>query len=64
LSDDQVDAANEQIITAVNATGRAFLSHTRVRDRLALRIAIGHAETREEHVREVWNLIQQAAAAR
>jgi len=47
----------------VNQTGEVFLSHTRLRGRIAIRIAIGHLRTTEQHVRRAWELLQQHAAA-
>jgi aromatic-L-amino-acid/L-tryptophan decarboxylase len=61
MSDEQLDAANEQIIDAVNRTGDVFLSHTRLKGTLALRIAIGHLHTTERHVRRAWELIVEHA---
>jgi aromatic-L-amino-acid decarboxylase len=63
MTDREADVANEQILARVNATGRAFLSHTRVNGRIALRIAIGHIATGEAHVRAAWTLLQECAAA-
>jgi aromatic-L-amino-acid decarboxylase len=54
---------NESIMHAVNAGGRAFLSHTRLRDRLTLRVAIGNLRTDEGHVALVWDCLRDAAAA-
>ena len=48
---------------AVNATGEVFLSHTRLHDRVSLRIAIGHIDTSERHVRRAWELLQEHAAS-
>src|SRR6185437_8679923 len=36
---------NEAIMHAVNATGRAFLSHTKLNDKLVLRLSIGNIRT-------------------
>jgi aromatic-L-amino-acid decarboxylase len=63
MTDVEADAANEEILARANATGSLFLSHTRVNGRIALRIAIGHLDTREEHVRSAWALLQTCAAA-
>ena len=63
MTDVELDAANEEILARANATGSLFLSHTRVNRRIALRIAIGHLDTREEHVRRAWMLLQECAAA-
>jgi aromatic-L-amino-acid decarboxylase len=49
------------LLAAVNGTGAVFLSHTRIRGAIALRMAIGHIQTREEHVRHAWDLLQSHA---
>ncbi len=56
---DNLDALNEAIMHAVNTSGRALLSHTRLNDKLTLRLAIGNIRTTEEHVRQVWELLNQ-----
>jgi aromatic-L-amino-acid decarboxylase len=57
MSPDELDAANERLVDAVNRTGEVFLSHTRLRGRVALRVAIGHLNTTEQHVRRAWDLL-------
>jgi aromatic-L-amino-acid decarboxylase len=58
----EADAHNERLMAGVNASGRAFVSHTRVRGRLALRLAVGNLRTEEAHVRAAWDLLRHAAA--
>jgi aromatic-L-amino-acid/L-tryptophan decarboxylase len=53
-----VDGLNERILEEVNRTGEAFLSSTRIRGRLALRLAIGHLRTEERHVARAWALLR------
>ncbi|MCU1268122.1 MAG: amino acid decarboxylase [Acidobacteria bacterium] len=55
----RLDALNEAIMHAVNATGEALLSHTKLNDKLTLRLAIGNIRTTEKHVRQVWELLNQ-----
>lgn len=54
-----VDALNETIMHGVNASGRALLSHTRLNDKLTLRLSIGNIRTTERHVRQVWDLLNE-----
>ncbi len=54
---ERLDALNESIMHGVNATGKAFLSHTRLNDQLVLRLSIGNIRTTEAHVRQVWELL-------
>lgn len=58
----RLDALNARILDRVNGSGEVFLSHTRVRGRYAIRLAIGNLRTREEHVRRAWELLGAAAA--
>ena len=55
------DAATEALMTAVNGSGEAYLSHTRVGDRFTLRLAIGATRTERRHVRAVWELLARTA---
>jgi aromatic-L-amino-acid decarboxylase len=55
----RLDALNEAIMHGVNATGRAFLSHTKLNDKLTLRLSIGNIRTTERHVRQVWDLLNE-----
>lgn len=59
----RIDAINEEILDRVNRSGETFLSHTRVRGRFAIRLAIGNLRTRREHVARAWALLQAAAEA-
>jgi len=58
-----LDALNESIMHGVNASGRALLSHTRLNDKLTLRLSIGNIRTTETHVRNVWELLNEQLKA-
>lgn len=55
----RLDVLNEAIMHGVNATGKALLSHTRLNDKLTLRLSIGNIRTTEKQVRQVWELLNQ-----
>ncbi|MEJ7585460.1 MAG: YqgE/AlgH family protein, partial [Acidimicrobiales bacterium] len=57
------DEVNERLLGALNASGRVFLSHTRVDGLLALRLSIGQTATERRHVVAVWQLIDELAPA-
>jgi len=61
LTEERLEEHNARILTAVNATREVYLSHTRVRGRYALRIAIGNIHTTERHVRRALDLVGEAA---
>ena len=59
LAEKELDALNEAIMHGVNASGRALLSHTKLNERLTLRLSIGNIRTTEAHVRAVWDLLNE-----
>ena len=56
------DEENEELLERANASGEVFLSHTRLHERLVLRLAIGNARTTEEDVRLAWEVLRREAA--
>jgi len=62
VSDEQeLERLNSRILDTVNASGKVFLSHTKLNGRYTLRVAIGNLATTEEHVRIAWEQIRSAA---
>jgi aromatic-L-amino-acid decarboxylase len=55
------DAASEELLRRVNATGQVFLTHTTVGGRYTLRLAIGSPQTDSEHVQLAWDLLNDTA---
>ncbi len=51
------DEVTEKLLKEVNATGRAFLSHTILNGHFVLRFAIGNFMTSEADIRETWAMI-------
>ncbi|MGH7504066.1 MAG: pyridoxal-dependent decarboxylase, partial [Longimicrobiales bacterium] len=63
LSEEALDRHNAAVLEAVNGSGEVYLSHTKVRGRYAIRLAIGNLRTTERHVRRAWELLCAAGAA-
>jgi aromatic-L-amino-acid/L-tryptophan decarboxylase len=61
IQPDEADAINLRILDRVNASGRAYLSHARLNERIVLRLAIGNLRTERRHVRDAWELLVTAA---
>jgi len=56
------DDASAALLDAINATGEAFLTHTRLRERYAIRVAVGGTYTEQRHVEQLWSLIDSLAS--
>ncbi len=55
------DAFNEALMNRLNESGALYLTHTRLDDRLVLRLAAGAVATRREHVEGAWARITDTA---
>ena len=61
LADATSDRLNVQIVEALNASGEAYLTHTRVAGRIVMRVGIGNILTTERHLAHVWaRLVEEA----
>ncbi len=59
----RLDELNTRILDTVNRSGEVFLSHTRLRDRFTIRLAVGNLRTEDRHVERAWELLREAAAS-
>lgn len=57
------DAFGERLLESVNASGRLFLTHTKLAGRYTLRLCVGQAKTERRHVEAAWREIESQAAA-
>jgi aromatic-L-amino-acid decarboxylase len=60
---ERIDDLNTRLMDAINRTGKAFLSHTRLNGRMTIRLAIGNPRTRDADLVDVWQLVRDEAAA-
>jgi aromatic-L-amino-acid decarboxylase len=59
----KLDKLNSEIVERINASGRAYLTQTKLRGRTAMRIGLGNVLTTEEHLRKAWEIIRETADA-
>jgi aromatic-L-amino-acid decarboxylase len=55
------DRRNAAILDWVNASGKFYLSHTKLAGRYALRLALGNPRASIKHVHGIWETLQAAA---
>jgi aromatic-L-amino-acid decarboxylase len=61
-NEEQLNALNERLMNRVNTTGRFFLSHTKLRGKYTIRVAIGNLRTGEQDIRDLWAELQEDLA--
>jgi aromatic-L-amino-acid/L-tryptophan decarboxylase len=59
---EKLDQLNSEIVEKINASGRAYLTQTKLRGRTVMRIGLGNILTTEEHLRKAWEMIQERAS--
>lgn len=55
------DQDNQRLMDALNGSGDLYLTHTKLNDRIALRLCVGQTNTTERHVQNAWRRIQEEA---
>jgi aromatic-L-amino-acid decarboxylase len=56
-----LDRLNAALVERINASGRVYLTQTKLGGRTVMRIGFGNVLTTEEHVRKAWELIREIA---
>jgi aromatic-L-amino-acid/L-tryptophan decarboxylase len=55
------DEVNQRLMERLNASGDLYLTHTRLDDRITLRLCIGQTNTMARHVERAWKRIREEA---
>jgi aromatic-L-amino-acid decarboxylase len=53
------DAANQTIMDRLNRSGDLFLTHTKLKGKLTLRLCVGQTNTEAKHVERAWKRIRE-----
>ena len=56
-----LDELNQRLLDTLNGSGRIFLTHTRLRGRMTLRLVIGQTRQEKHHVTRAWETIRDTA---
>ena len=59
-NEDNLETLNEQLIKTLNASGKVFISHTKVNGVYCIRMVLGNTRLEQRHVEEVWSWIRDA----
>jgi len=58
----KIDKLNSAIVEQINASGRAYLTQTKLRGRTVLRIGLGNVLTTEAHLHKAWELFRETTS--
>jgi aromatic-L-amino-acid decarboxylase len=59
----RLEDINVRLMAAINRTGEAFLSHTKLNGRFVIRVAISNLRTEDSDLEMVWRIVRREAAA-
>ena len=59
---EKIETLNSAIVERINASGRAYLTQTKLRGRTVMRIGLGNVLTTEQHLRKGWEMIQETTS--
>ena len=59
LDEKKLNELNERLMNIINATGKLFITHTKLNNKFVIRLVVSGIRTREEHVTKAWELIQK-----
>jgi len=59
---DDLDALNERLMNDINASGEAYLSHTKLNGKFTLRLSVGSIRVEERHLTKVWDSLNRHLA--
>jgi aromatic-L-amino-acid/L-tryptophan decarboxylase len=57
------DETNQALMDRLNRSGDLYLTHTRLNDRMTLRLCVGQTNTQARHVERAWERIQEESNA-
>ena len=57
-----LDALNERLMNDINASGEAYLSHTKLDGQFVIRLSVGSIHVEEKHIAKVWRLLNERLA--
>lgn len=64
IDEEGSERATLAVLEAINESGRAFVSHTRLRGRYGIRVALGNGATEWSHVEAILDFVEEAGRAR
>ncbi len=61
VQEEGLNEINERLMEAINASGQAYLSHTKLGGKFVIRLSVGSIRVEQRHLEKVWRLIRETA---
>lgn len=58
-SEEDLNIINEQLLHKINASGKIYISHTKLNGKYTLRMVIGQTNVREDNANRAWEVIKE-----
>lgn len=58
-SENELNHLNEMLLDQINASGEAFLSHTKINGKYAIRLVAGQTNVQLAHIQKVWGILNE-----
>ncbi|OQA64879.1 MAG: hypothetical protein BWY38_02877 [Ignavibacteria bacterium ADurb.Bin266] len=58
LVSEELNNLNEKFLDKINASGKIFLSHTKLNGKFVIRLTIGSIRHERRHIEEAWKIIK------
>ena len=57
FSETELDKLNENLMNEINASGEAYLSHTKLNGKFTIRLSVGSIRVEARHIEKIWQLL-------
>lgn len=61
MNEEELNKFNENLLKRINASGKIFITHTKLNEKYTLRLVGGHPDLTQAHLDNAWDLIQEMA---
>ncbi len=61
LEEEKLNKLNDHLLNSINSSGKAYMTHTRIKGKFTIRMVIAQTGVTREHVMNAWDLVEKTA---